>query len=152
MRYWKVAWEPSLLQAEESQLSQPVLAGEVLQPSAHLCGPPLDLFQQLHVLLVFRAPELDAVLQVGSHKKYRITSLDLLVTILLMQLRIQLAFWAANTHCQFMLNLSSVSTLKSFSSGLLSSYSLPSLYLCLSLPCLRCRTLHLVLLSFMRLA
>jgi len=43
-------------------------------------------------------------------------------------------------------------TPKSFSSELLSSHSLPSLYLCLGLPRLRCRTLHLALLNFMRLA
>ena len=40
---------------------------EVLQPSDHLCGP-LDLLQQLHVFFVLWAPELDTVLQVGSHK------------------------------------------------------------------------------------
>ncbi|KAK4820325.1 hypothetical protein QYF61_023558 [Mycteria americana] len=39
------------------------IQGEVLQPSDHFCGPALDPFQQLHVLLVLRAPELDAVLQ-----------------------------------------------------------------------------------------
>ncbi|KAK4816254.1 hypothetical protein QYF61_013888 [Mycteria americana] len=50
-------------QAEQPQLSQPVLVGEMLQPSDHFCGPPLDLLQELHVLLVLRAPELDAVLQ-----------------------------------------------------------------------------------------
>ncbi|KAK4829035.1 hypothetical protein QYF61_001840 [Mycteria americana] len=50
-------------QAEQPQLSQPVLIAEVLQPSDHLCGPPLDLLQQLHVFPVLRAPELDAVLQ-----------------------------------------------------------------------------------------
>ncbi|KAK4821151.1 hypothetical protein QYF61_014246 [Mycteria americana] len=44
------------------------LIGEVLQPSGHFHGPPLDLLQQLRVLLVPRAPELDAVLQVGSHQ------------------------------------------------------------------------------------
>jgi len=38
----KVAPDPSLLQAEPPQLSQPVLVGEVLQPSDHLRGPPLD--------------------------------------------------------------------------------------------------------------
>ncbi|KAK4816919.1 hypothetical protein QYF61_024929 [Mycteria americana] len=53
-----------LINAEQPQLSQPVLAGEVLQPSHHFRGPPLDPLQQLHVLLVLRAPELDAVLQV----------------------------------------------------------------------------------------
>ena len=39
---------------------------------------------------------------------------------------------------------------KSFSSGLLSICSLPSLYLYLELPWPRCRTLHLALLNFMR--
>ena len=33
----------------------------------HLQGPPLDLLQQ-HSVLVLGAPELDAVLQVGSHE------------------------------------------------------------------------------------
>ncbi|KAK4821252.1 hypothetical protein QYF61_016551 [Mycteria americana] len=37
--------------------------GEVLQPSDDLQGPPLDLLQQVHVLLMLGAPELDAVLQ-----------------------------------------------------------------------------------------
>jgi len=58
----------SLLQAEQPQLSQPYLTGEVFHPSDHFCGPPLDPFQQLHVLLVLRAPELDAGLQVGSYQ------------------------------------------------------------------------------------
>ncbi|KAK4818015.1 hypothetical protein QYF61_004128 [Mycteria americana] len=54
--------------AEQPQLSQPVLIGEVFHPSHHFRGPPLDLLQQLHVLVVLRTPELDAVLQVGSHQ------------------------------------------------------------------------------------
>ena len=41
----------SLLQAEQAQLPQSVFVGEVLQPSHHLCGPPLDLLQQLPVFL-----------------------------------------------------------------------------------------------------
>jgi len=40
----------------------------VLQPSDHFCGPPLDPLQQVHVLPVLGAPELDAVLQVRSHQ------------------------------------------------------------------------------------
>ncbi|KAK4818005.1 hypothetical protein QYF61_004118 [Mycteria americana] len=40
------------LGAEQPQLSQPVLIGEVLQPSDHFHGPPLDLLQQLHVLVL----------------------------------------------------------------------------------------------------
>jgi len=34
----EVSPQPSLLQAEQPQLSQPVLIGEVLQPSDHFCG------------------------------------------------------------------------------------------------------------------
>ncbi|KAK4812888.1 LOW QUALITY PROTEIN: hypothetical protein QYF61_024244 [Mycteria americana] len=60
---YKVSLEPSLLQAEQPQLSQPVFIGEVLQPSDHLHGPPLDSLQQVHVLLMLGSPELDAVLQ-----------------------------------------------------------------------------------------
>ncbi|KAK4806791.1 hypothetical protein QYF61_005587 [Mycteria americana] len=71
-KYWKAAIRsPRSLpfsRLEQPQLSQPVLVGEVLQPSYHFHGPPLDPLQQLHVLLVLRAPELDAVLQVGSHQ------------------------------------------------------------------------------------
>ncbi|KAK4816374.1 hypothetical protein QYF61_016278 [Mycteria americana] len=48
--------------------SQPLLIGEVFQPPDHFCGPPLDPLQQVHVFPVLRAPELDAVLQVGSHQ------------------------------------------------------------------------------------
>ncbi|KAK4818126.1 hypothetical protein QYF61_006213 [Mycteria americana] len=59
----KVSLEPSLLQAEQPHLSQPVFIGEVFQPSDHFCGPPLDLLQQVHLFPVLRAPELDAVLQ-----------------------------------------------------------------------------------------
>ena len=64
----KVSLQPSLLQAEQTQISQPLLPGEVLQLSDHFCGPPLDRLQQLHVFPVLRAPELDAGLQVRSHQ------------------------------------------------------------------------------------
>ncbi|XP_074006257.1 COX assembly mitochondrial protein homolog isoform X1 [Numenius arquata] len=60
---YEVSLEPSLLQAEEPQLSQSVFTGEVLHPSDHLRGPPPDLFRQVLVLPVFRTPELDTVLQ-----------------------------------------------------------------------------------------
>jgi len=65
---YKVSPQPSLLQAKQPQLSQPFLITEVLQLSDHLCGPPLDLLQQLRVLLVLGTPELDTGLQVGSHQ------------------------------------------------------------------------------------
>jgi len=35
-------FEPSLLQAEQSQLSQPFLKGEMLQSFNNLCGPLVD--------------------------------------------------------------------------------------------------------------
>ena len=49
----QVSPQPSLLRAEQHQLSQPVFIGVVLQPSDHLCGPPLDLLQQVHVFTSF---------------------------------------------------------------------------------------------------
>ena len=67
--YYKVFLEPSLLQAEQSQVSQPFLTAEVFQPSDHLCGTPLGPLQQVHVFLVLRPPELDTALQVGSHQR-----------------------------------------------------------------------------------
>jgi len=38
----KVTPEPSLLQAEQAQLPQPLLVGEMLQPPHHPRSPPLD--------------------------------------------------------------------------------------------------------------
>ncbi|XP_071597505.1 CMP-sialic acid transporter isoform X2 [Heliangelus exortis] len=63
-RCWKAALRPphSLVQAEQPQLS----LTEVLQPSDHLCASPLDLQQQLRVLLELGTPDLDTVLQGGS--------------------------------------------------------------------------------------
>ena len=63
-----VILQPYLLQAEQAQLPQPVFVEEVLQPSDHLCGPPLDPLQQLHIFPVLGAPDLDAVLKMGPHK------------------------------------------------------------------------------------
>ncbi|RMC13811.1 hypothetical protein DUI87_08894 [Hirundo rustica rustica] len=62
-----VSTQPSLLQVEP-QLSQPVFTVKMLQSSYQLCGPPPDLLQQLHVLLMLGTPELDTALQVGSQK------------------------------------------------------------------------------------
>ena len=38
----EVSPEPSLLQAKQAQFPQPFFIREVLQPSDHLHGPPLD--------------------------------------------------------------------------------------------------------------
>ena len=141
----KVSPEPSLLQAEQPQLSQPFLVAEVLQPSDHFCGL---LWTRSNRSMSFLCWGLQSWTQdsgiTRAEQRGRITSLDLLATLLLMELRIQLAAWAASTHCWVMLSFSSTNIPKSFSSGLLSILSPPSLYLCLGLPSPRCRTLHLV--------
>ena len=41
---------------------------DVLQPFDHLCGPPLDLYQQLCIIPVLEATFLDTVVQMGTHK------------------------------------------------------------------------------------
>lgn len=53
--------EPSFLQMEQAQLPQPFLGGEVLQPCDHPRAPPLDLFQELHILPALGTPGLDTV-------------------------------------------------------------------------------------------
>ncbi|KAK4815622.1 hypothetical protein QYF61_004837 [Mycteria americana] len=56
---WSVRWVGNWL----TGCTQRLVINEVFQPLDHFRGPPLDPLQQLHVLLVLRAPELDAVLQ-----------------------------------------------------------------------------------------
>ena len=53
--------KPSLLQAEQSQVSQPFLVQEMLQAPHHFCDPLLDSFQQFLVFLELGSPELDTV-------------------------------------------------------------------------------------------
>ena len=50
----------SLPLTEQAHLPQPVFIGEVLQPSGHLHGPPLDPVQNLHIFPVLGALVLDA--------------------------------------------------------------------------------------------
>jgi len=59
-RYWKTTlrFPQCLLQAEQPQLSQPVLTGEVFHPWDYFCGPPLDTLQQVRVSPVLRTPHL----------------------------------------------------------------------------------------------
>jgi len=80
--------EAFLLQAEQLQLSQPVLIGELFQPSEQFCGPPMDLLQQLHVLPVLGLQSWMQDSRWGltrAEQRGRITSLDLLAMLLLMQ-------------------------------------------------------------------
>lgn len=58
--------DPSLCQAEQYQLPQPLLIEE-LQTLHHLGGPILDFFQHIQVSLGVRGPELNPVFPVWSH-------------------------------------------------------------------------------------
>lgn len=60
--YSEVIPQPSLLQPEQTQLSQLVITGEVLQRPDHIYGLPLDTFEQVHVVLLLTAPELNSEL------------------------------------------------------------------------------------------
>jgi len=76
----KISPQPSLLSAEQSPHSQPLLMWIMLQSLNHLCGPVLD---SLHIFLVQRNPELDTALQLSPHWRWtekKITSLKLLAT------------------------------------------------------------------------
>jgi len=57
----------SLLFSKLNKPSSLNFMAEMLQPSDHLSGPPLDSFQVLSIFLVLGAPGLDAVLQMGPH-------------------------------------------------------------------------------------
>ena len=116
-----VSPQPSPLQTEEAQFLQPVFIGEMLQPSEHLRGPPLDPLQKLHIFPVLRSPELDAVLHMGPHKG-RVERdnplFALLAAPVLMEPRILLTFQAPSAHCwlSFSVNQDLSALLSSFTS------------------------------------
>lgn len=60
--------EPSLLQAKQLQLSQPLLVWHMLHSLNYLCDPSLNLLQYVHVSLVLGSPEPDTALEVRSHE------------------------------------------------------------------------------------
>ena len=66
-KYNEVSPEPSFLHVKQAQLHQPFLR-EVLQPFDHIHNPSLDPLQQLHIFLVLRTQDFDAVLQMRPHK------------------------------------------------------------------------------------
>ena len=106
-----VSPESSLLEDTQIQLPQPFSIGEVLLPFAHLCSPPLDLLTQLHTPPVL-----------GSQAQRQYSRWGLMragqgggsllpipaATPLLMQPRIQVAFWASSVHCFLMSSFSSI--------------------------------------------
>ena len=63
---YKVPSQPSLLQAEQAQLPQPLFIGETLHSPHHPRSPPLDSLQQLLIFLEVRSPELDDASSVGQ--------------------------------------------------------------------------------------
>lgn len=112
----------------------------------HLCDCLVNPF---HVFSVLRIPELDGVLQAGSHQ-HGAEGQNLLPIFLWIQPRIQLALWAAGTHCWLMSSFSSSSSPKSFFAGLLSSPFICQILLIPVLAWLRHTTLYLTLMNFMR--
>lgn len=65
-----------------------------------------------------------------AEKSSRISSLDMMAVLLLMQPRMCFTFQAASAHCWFISNYSPISIPKSLFVGLISNYSSPSLYQC----------------------
>lgn len=143
----------SLLQAEESLVSQPFLAWELLQSPNHLCGPWLNSLKAAFFEL--RDPELDAIfhmrmwphqskgegedhlLQIAAHALYNAPR----VTFALPGDKgTLLAHGRSAVHQDDL----------SFSSKLLSSRSTWNMYWCTLLLLLGCRTLHLLLLKLIR--
>lgn len=51
--------EPFRLQAEQSELSQPLLTCQIQQALNPLCGPLLDTLQYVQVSRVLGSPEVD---------------------------------------------------------------------------------------------
>lgn len=91
--------ELSLLQAEQFQLPQALLTGEVLQGNSDLSGPPLDCLHMTMPLLGWGA------LKWAKHSRRGFTTTKQRgrITSLLMQFRVRLAFFAVRASRVFML-------------------------------------------------
>lgn len=60
--------KPALLQADQAQLSQPVIHSRGALALKASLWPPLDSLQQLHMLVTLGVPDLKVKLQVGSQE------------------------------------------------------------------------------------
>jgi len=90
----------------------------------HLCSPLLCLSQCVHISLVLGTPNLYPSLQMhltSAEHRERITSLDLLAKLLLMQLRVQPASFDARVHYWLMFDLVFTTAPSFFSAKLLFS-------------------------------
>ncbi|NXW18147.1 TENS3 protein, partial [Circaetus pectoralis] len=133
--------EPSLLQAEEYQLSAlaPLKAAPVpamLRASLWPCATSLWYWGAQN-----RAQRSRCGLA-SAKQRGRIAPLDLLATLFLMQLRILMTAFAMRLHCWLMVSLLSTRTPRSFSAELSSNQLAPSMYWCLGLFLPRCRSLQ----------
>ncbi|KAK4818642.1 hypothetical protein QYF61_016613 [Mycteria americana] len=101
--YDKVSRQPSLLQVEHPQLSQPVFIAEVFQPSDHFCGL---LWTRSNSSMSFLCQGPQSWTQycrgglTRAEQRRRITSLDLLAMLLFMQPRPVLIPGVALTQVQ----------------------------------------------------
>lgn len=68
LRYLYTLIRPSLLQAEQSQLSPPFLTREMLHSLHHLCSLSLDSLQYVHLFLVLGSPEMDSALRLWPYQ------------------------------------------------------------------------------------
>lgn len=113
------------------------MKGEI-QSSDHLYDTFLDSLQHVHVLLMFVAPELDALFQMwpclsgvqGNNQLPQPAG----PMLLFIQSMIHLAFWAVNAHFWIMSSFSPIKTPRSSSSGLnpFSAQPVPVLWIDLS--------------------
>lgn len=112
----------SLLQAEQSQVSQGVLLRQMVQIPNHLCGPLLDSFQKFIVFLEWGSWNQLQYSKCDHQGRVegRTTSPELLAMLFVMHPRIILAFFATDTHFWLTANLLSIRTPRSFSAELLS--------------------------------
>ena len=109
----KVSLEPSLLQAEQPQLSQPGFTGELFQPLDHFCGLLWTCSNRSGSVLCWGVQSWTQDFRWGVSTvqlRGRIPSLALLTTLLGMQPRTLLACWAASTRCWATLSFLSTST------------------------------------------
>lgn len=100
-----------------------------LQSSNHLSDPLLHLLSYIHTFLALAIPNWTAYSRCSlatAENRGKITSLDLLVTRLPIQLSLELAFTSVGAHCWFVFNPLLTGTLRSFSVELLSRQQVPA--------------------------
>lgn len=144
-------WSP--LQADLTQAPQPLLLGQVLQPSPPW-GPSTEVPPVCLCLSCTTGSKLDAVLQRWSYKCCAEETnhfLDLLAPLLLIQLRILLAFITARADCWLIFDQWATKTPETFPAELFPGLPVPSQYQCRGIVHAKCRVLHLSWLNIIRL-